>query len=76
VKTWIDRYAAEGEAGLRDRSSRPHTSPQRTPAAVERRVVELRRRERRGPDRISVEAGVPARTCRESWPGTGSRRWP
>ena len=27
VKTWIDRYAAEGEAGLRDRSSRPHTMP-------------------------------------------------
>ena len=24
VKTWLDRYAAEGEAGLRDRSSRPH----------------------------------------------------
>ena len=27
VKTWIDRYAAEGEAGLRDRSSRPHSMP-------------------------------------------------
>jgi transposase InsO family protein len=62
VKTWIDRYAAEGVAGLQDRSSRPHTSPRRTPAAVEQRVVELRRRERRGPDWISVEAGVPART--------------
>jgi transposase len=24
VKTWIDRYAADGEAGLSDRSSRPH----------------------------------------------------
>jgi transposase InsO family protein len=62
VKTWIDRYAAEGEAGLQDRSSRPHTSPRRTPAEVERRVVELRRCERRGPEWISVEAGVPART--------------
>ena len=27
VKTWIDRYAAEGEAGLVTRSSRPHTMP-------------------------------------------------
>ena len=27
VKTWLDRYAAEGEAGLRDRSSRPHPTP-------------------------------------------------
>ncbi|SEP38095.1 leucine-zipper of insertion element IS481 [Amycolatopsis saalfeldensis] len=30
VKTWLDRYAAEGEPGLRDRSSRPHSSPRRT----------------------------------------------
>jgi hypothetical protein len=42
VKTWIDRYAAEGEAGLRDRSSRPHHSPTGTSAQVEARVVELR----------------------------------
>jgi hypothetical protein len=61
VKTWIDRYAAEGEAGLYDRSSRPHTTPTRTRADVEQRVVGLRRRDRRGPDWISVEAGVPAR---------------
>ena len=62
VKTWIDRYAAEGEIGLQDRSSRPHKTPRRTPAEVEQRVLELRRRERRGPDWIGVEAGVPART--------------
>ena len=62
VKTWIDRYAAEGEAGLHDRSSRPHRTPTRTPAQVEARIVELRRRERRGPDWIGAELGVPART--------------
>ena len=38
VKTWLDRYAAEGEAGLRDRSSRPHTMPARTSAEVEARL--------------------------------------
>ena len=27
VKTWIDRFDAEGEAGLHDRSSRPHRCP-------------------------------------------------
>ena len=27
VKTWIDRFADEGEAGLHDRSSRPHSMP-------------------------------------------------
>jgi transposase len=32
VYKWIGRYAAEGEAGLADRSSRPHTMPAKTPA--------------------------------------------
>jgi transposase InsO family protein len=62
VKTWIERYAADGEAGLRDRSSRPHSSPTRTPASVEARVLDLRRRERRGPDWIGPEVGVAPRT--------------
>jgi transposase InsO family protein len=62
VKTWIDRYAAEGEPGLQDRSSRPHSMPGRTSAEVEDRVVALRRSERRGPDWIGAEVGVPTRT--------------
>src|SRR4051794_6625357 len=62
VKKWLDRYAAEGEAGLEDRSSRPHTSPARTPVEVEAEIVSLRRRERRGPEWNGAELGVPART--------------
>ena len=62
VKTWVDRFASDGEAGLYDRSSRPHRMPTRTPAELEQRIVELRRRERRGPDWIGAELGVPART--------------
>jgi transposase InsO family protein len=62
VGTWITRYAAEGQAGLQDRSSRPHTTPTRTPAEVEDRIIELRVRERRGPDWLGAELGVPART--------------
>lgn len=62
VRTWISRYEAEGEAGLVDRSSRPHTSPTKTSGGVEERIVELRRRERRGPSWIGAELGVPART--------------
>jgi len=27
VKTWLDRYAAEGRDGVQDRSSRPHSTP-------------------------------------------------
>lgn len=62
VRTWIDRFSAEGEAGLLDRSCRPRRSPTRTPVEVEARIIELRRRERRGPAWIGAELGVPART--------------
>jgi transposase InsO family protein len=62
VSKWLDRYAAEGEVGLHDRSSRPHSCPRRTSELVEQRVLELRRGERRGPDWIGAELGVPART--------------
>src|SRR5262245_20317975 len=53
VKKWIDRYATAGVAGLRDRSSRPHRSPSKTPVEVEQQVIELRR-ERRGPEWIGA----------------------
>jgi hypothetical protein len=53
VKTWIDRYAAEGEAGLVTRSSRPHVSPTRTSAAAEERVLAIRGERRCGREEIS-----------------------
>ncbi len=59
---WVKRYLAEGEAGLRDRSSRPHRCPRRTPVALERRVEAARRLLRTGPDELSAVTGVPART--------------
>jgi transposase InsO family protein len=31
---WVDRYIKEGESGLRDRSRRPHHSPNATPQAI------------------------------------------
>ena len=62
VKKWIDRFESEGRAGLEDRSSRPRSSPRRISCEVEQQIVELRRRERRGPDWLGAELGVPART--------------
>ena len=59
---WVKRFDAEGEAGLVDRSSRPHTSPCRTPPETEQRVLEARAEYRQGPDWLSFETGVPART--------------
>lgn len=43
VITLVQRYLAEGEAGLRPRSRRPHTSPQQTPAIVEEQIVAIRK---------------------------------
>jgi transposase InsO family protein len=62
VKKWIDRFVAEGQGGLEDRSSRPRSSPGRTSCEVEQQIVDLRQRERRGPDWLGAELGVPART--------------
>ncbi|PRY07348.1 IS30 family transposase [Kineococcus rhizosphaerae] len=62
VRTWITRYETEGPDGLHDRSSRPHHSPARTPADVEAKVVDLRQEEQLGPDELSAQTGVPART--------------
>ena len=62
VKRWLDRYEAEGETGLSDRSSRPHRSPQRTPWRTEAAVLTLRARERLGRDAIADRLGLSPRT--------------
>jgi transposase InsO family protein len=59
---WVRRFAAEGEAGLHDRSSRPRTTPHRTTAAIEARVCELRTSRKLGPARIGPILGLPAST--------------
>ncbi len=43
VRTWVRRWQAQGEAGLLDRSRRPHSCPRQTPPAVEAKVVQLER---------------------------------
>jgi transposase InsO family protein len=59
---WIARYRVEGDAGLQDRSSRPHSCPRRTADLIEQRVLQLRGEHRRGQDWIGAELGLPART--------------
>ena len=59
---WVARFRAEGDAGLADRSSRPHRCPRRTKTQVEHEVLELRRSQRRGQDWIGPELGVAPRT--------------
>lgn len=44
VYNWLERYRDDPEAGLHDRSRRPHSSPSRTAEDVEQRVIAERRR--------------------------------
>jgi transposase InsO family protein len=59
---WAKRYREHGEAGMVDRSSRPHHSPNRTPAPVVRKLVHLRWKQRLGPVAIGAKLSMPAST--------------
>ena len=57
VAKWVERFEAEGVEGLRDRSSRPLSSPsQATPAVCA--AVEALRRQRHTGKQIAAEVGV------------------
>ena len=60
VKRWAERYRA-GES-MQDRSSRPHHSPNRTPARVVKRCVSLRLRLREGPIQLAARLGLAPST--------------
>lgn len=62
VRKWWKRWQTEGDAGLWDRSSRPRTCPHKTPAGIERQIVQLRQRRKLGPARIGGILGMRAST--------------
>ena len=62
AQRWATRYRAQGEAGMADRSSRPHRSPRRLPVRRERRIIGLRVTRRWGPARIAGHLHLPAST--------------
>lgn len=62
VRYWLARFAAEGRAGLHDRSTRPRTSPTRLTAADEQMIVQLRTTQRLGRDQIAARTGIAPRT--------------
>jgi transposase InsO family protein len=51
---WLRRYEELGVEGLRDRSSRPHASPNATKADVVGKIVYLRRSYHFGPHRVAM----------------------
>ena len=61
VRKWRDRFAAEGQAGLADRSSRPHRSPNRLEREAEEEIEALRRERLTGPA-IARRLGRPVST--------------
>jgi len=62
AKRWAERYRELGEAGMGDRSSRPHHSPTRTRPAQVRAIVRDRIRLRLGPIEIGARQNIPAST--------------
>jgi transposase InsO family protein len=52
IYNWLERYRSDPEAGLNDRSRRPHTSPRRTAEDIERRIIEERKRWQFGSKKI------------------------
>lgn len=64
---WLERYEAEGVLGLRDRSRRPHHSPQATdPELIEALVAQRRRHPRWGAKKLL--AVVRRRDPDAAWP--------
>ena len=61
VRKWVARFKAEGQAGLADRSSRPHRLYRPTPDAICEQVAELRRQRWTG-KRIALHLGLSAAT--------------
>lgn len=61
VAKWVGRFRAEGLEGLRDRSSRPHSSPSQTAPAT-RAAVEALRRQRYTGQQIAADLGLSPAT--------------
>jgi transposase InsO family protein len=61
ARKWVERFRAEGPAGLADRSSRPKTLRRPTPLPTQERIIALRRQRWTG-QQIAQETGVSAAT--------------
>jgi transposase InsO family protein len=61
VGKWVARFVAEGTEGLKDRSSRPASSPRQTPSAT-CAAVEALRRQRYPGKQIAAELGLSPAT--------------
>ena len=59
---WLRRFETEGEAGLSDRTSRPHRMPRALPQERVDAILAARHEHRFGPHRLAPIVGVPRST--------------
>ncbi len=75
---WLRRFEAEGEAGLVDRTSRPHRSPRALAQEQVDAILAARHAHRFGPHRLGIPRREPAlddrRRALPTWP-VASRRY-
>jgi transposase InsO family protein len=62
VYKWLRRWRAEGDAGLADRSSRPHRMPRKTSTERVAAILAARRAQHAGPVRLAALLGIAAST--------------
>ncbi|MCY3850645.1 MAG: IS481 family transposase [Acidimicrobiaceae bacterium] len=65
ARKWRDRFLAEGDAGLNDRPSTPHHSPNRTNEAKQAEVLNLRSSQRRCAAAIANQVGLACSTVQK-----------
>jgi transposase InsO family protein len=58
AQRWAQRYRQHGEAGMEDRSSRPHHCPNQTHRRVEKKIKHLRTTKQLGPVQIAGRLGM------------------
>jgi len=76
ARKWRSRHAAQGPAGLHDRSSRPQRSPRRSEGAKLERAVALRRTQRMTYARIAERVGLSKSTVGRACQAAGVARLP
>ncbi|WP_119290221.1 IS481 family transposase [Azohydromonas sediminis] len=76
ARKWRRRYAAVGEPGLLDGSSRPHRSPARSDATKIERAVALRRTQRLTYERIAERVGLSRSTVARACQAAGLAKLP
>jgi transposase InsO family protein len=73
VRKWVERFGAEAQAGLEDRSSRPHKLYRPTPPEVVEQVIALRRQRWSG-KQIAKESGTSPATVSRILQASGLSR--